>query len=228
MRQIPAERIRPGVAAFEGRRAHVITLEYAALIHRAGGSPVLLPEGLEPGDAVEIVDGLLMPGGEDVDPRWYGHAPDEHADIDMSRDVREMRLVYGAIEQGIPLLGICRGAQVINVALGGSLSDTPPSDIVHASWGQALTRPVHDVVIGSGTPFSKGAYEVNSAHHQMIAAVGGDAVAVAHATDGVVEAIMCADRGILGVQWHPECLSDPASGEWLVAQAERRRKSRRM
>ena len=227
MRQIPAERIRPGLAAFKGRQAMALTMEYIDFIHDAGGSPILLPEGLDPDAAVEIVDGLLMPGGEDVDPRWYGHAPEDGEDLDMARDIREFRLVHAAIDKGIPMLGICRGAQLINVSLGGSLADAPLDTLPHSSWDQDLCDPVHAVELTARAPIPAGEYQVNSAHHQMIVTPGEGTEVVAYATDGVVEAITCPDRGILGVQWHPECLGNPVSGEWLVAQAEARRHRRR-
>lgn len=226
MRQIPAERIRPGVAAFEGRSAMAITMDYIDFVHRAGGSPILLPEGLDPEDAVQIVDGLLMPGGEDVDPRWYGHAPEDGEDLDMIRDIREFRLVHAAIDMGIPMLGICRGCQLINVSLGGSLADAPLDQVPHSSWNQSLDQVVHEVEVHGRAPIPDGTYSVNSAHHQMILIAGDGTEVVAYAPDGVPEAITCPDRGILGVQWHPECLDNPITGQWLVDQAAARKRRR--
>ena len=226
MRQIPAERIRPGLAAFEGRSAMAITMDYIDFVHRSGGSPILLPEGLEPEDAVEVIDGLLIPGGEDVDPRWYGHAPEDGEDLDMTRDIREFRLVHAAIEKGIPMLGICRGAQLINVSLGGSLADAPLDQVPHSSWNQSLELIVHDVEVRGARVVPDGIYAVNSAHHQMITIPGDGTEVVAHAPDGVPEAITCRDRGILGVQWHPECLESSVTGDWLVDQAAARKRRR--
>jgi putative glutamine amidotransferase len=180
---------------------------------------VVLPV-LDPGDAdaaLEGMSGLVLTGGEDVNPARYGAAPHpELGDVHDGRDAFETALVHAARARGLPTLAICRGVQILNVAFGGSLIQDIPSErpdaIAHdGEW--ARTARVHGVDVTSGSRLA-GALgserpTVNSMHHQAIGIVAPPLVAVAHAPDRIVEGVEWPDDDwwMVGVQWHPEELS---------------------
>jgi putative glutamine amidotransferase len=163
-------------------------------------------------------DALVLGGGMDVDPARYGSAVlvDGNVEIDSERDAIDFALFEEALRSGKPVLGICRGLQVVNVALGGTLvQDIPierPSPVVHQRTKDEKTRLDHRVAISPGTRLASiaGAQEiaVNSRHHQAIARVARGLAVSATAPDGVPEAVE-SDRGgwLIAVQWHPENLS---------------------
>ncbi len=199
---------------------------YVEAVLRAGGLPLILPT-LAPADVGEVLDdldGLLLTGGGDVAAWHYGEevAPEAYG-IDAPRDAWELALVaaamkvpMGPVEGAMPILGVCRGAQLINVAAGGSLIQHLPHITDEQHWQRGRdTEAVHTVDI---EPASRLAgivgtrlLGVNSIHHQAIARVGEGFGAVAWASDGVVEAIERTDDApLLAVQWHPESLIDLA------------------
>jgi putative glutamine amidotransferase len=203
---------------------------YVNAITAAGGLPVVLAHG-DPADAgalLDRVDALLLPGGGDIDPTNYGEAPaaDNLYGVRPESDLFEFALVRAAEHRKMPLLGICRGLQVINVALGGTLhQDLPehPQDLAGRAFAaHYLTRierdsRLHDLV---------GADEllINSLHHQGVKEVGEGLVVAAVARDGVVESVEATDPDwdMLAVQWHPECLRHEhatALFSWLAAAA---------
>lgn len=199
----------------------------------AGGLPVVLPS-LDPAfaaAAVDGIDGLLLTGGGDIDPRRYGAEPEpETGAPDHERDAWELALVAAARRAEVPILGICRGAQVLNVASGGTLVQHLPTR--EADGHDDLDRAaheVHDVVVAldSTLHLALGAASVraNTLHHQSVDAVGEGLSATGIAVDGVVEAIESDDDLVLGVQWHPELLLDRpihlALFAWLVDGARR-------
>lgn len=205
---------------------------YVDAVVRAGGIPVILPV-LDPVDAdlmVQGLDGLLLSGGSDIDPSLYG-APrlSETDGVDRDRDEWEMGLVFAAIERGIPLLGVCRGAQVVNVAMGGTLMQHLPLVTDHSHRErERFAEPVHDIEVLPGSRLARVAglhlAGVNSLHHQAVAEIGQELRVVAWAPDGVVEAIESdGPHRILGVQWHPELLPELAGHallfDWLVSEA---------
>lgn len=213
-------------------RAYVNTA-YLAAIQAAGAVPVLLPPRLDPaalGALWERLDGLVLTGGGDVDPRRFDeprHAATEG--VSQARDALEFSLVHRALEDDVPLLAICRGLQVVNVALGGSLyqdiADQTGSLIAH-NQTEPRDEPTHDVKVpGEATRLGAilGALElrVNSLHHQAIKTLGHGLKDVAWAPDGIVEAAELEDsrRFLLGVQWHPEELvgRDPAARSLFAA-----------
>jgi gamma-glutamyl-gamma-aminobutyrate hydrolase PuuD len=184
---------------------------YVAAVHRAGGVPVLLPP-LPDGaaEALDGVDGLLVAGGADVDAERYGAEPREGSDPPRrDRDAWELALLDVALDRGVPVLGVCRGAQVLNVATGGSLHQHLP-DVV----GSELHRPApaqHGRVQVSVEPGSALAQvvgpeaDVPCYHHQAVDRLGEGLRATAWAEDGTVEAVeLAGDAFVLGVQWHPE------------------------
>jgi putative glutamine amidotransferase len=185
----------------------VVNVAYVKAVRKAGGVPVLLPV-VDPDDArglLDRVDALLMTGGGDVDPSNYGAAPDPLTSrVDRSRDERDIELCRSAVERGLPTLAICRGSQVLNVALGGTL-------VQHVDKHFDMDRYnefVHDVEVdGSSTLadwLGATALGVNTLHHQAVASTGPDVRVVAHADDGTIEGVEVGSA--VGVQWHPELL----------------------
>lgn len=192
---------------------------YTSALHAAAARPYILPL-LDPASADDMldgIDGLLLTGGEDIDPRAYGESA--HAklgDVHAVRDAFELALVRAAFARKIPTLAICRGIQVANVALGGTLvQDIPsqrPDALDHDGAGRRDER-VHPVRV---TPASRlasalGADElrVNSFHHQAVSQLAPGLVTVATAPDGIVEGVEWQGDGwwMVGVQWHPEELT---------------------
>jgi putative glutamine amidotransferase len=192
--------------------------DYEAAIERAGGSILRVDRALHrPADVIASADGLLLTGGGDVLPSLYGEAAHPaFSAAEAGRDDYELELVRRALEANLPLLAICRGAQVLNVACGGSLVQHIP-DHVGTLVNHVLSEPphaiAHDVWVTSGTLLETLMRErlegdtcaVNSRHHQAPSALGKGLVASATAPDGVIEAIEDpSKRFCLGVQWHPE------------------------
>jgi putative glutamine amidotransferase len=186
----------------------------------AGGLPILLPAQDDHADAIlDLVDGLLLSGGSDLDPTLYGDM-DVHPrtyGIDPLRDRFEMELARGAITRDIPLLCICRGIQVLNVALGGTLyqdiADQVGRTVLHRQ-GEAEIEPAepsHRVRLNGnsrlGSVYGMTSVEVNSFHHQVIRQVAPPLVTVGESEDGLAEAVEMPDRSfVCGVQWHPEMM----------------------
>jgi putative glutamine amidotransferase len=192
--------------------------------------PVLDPEEAE--EAVSYLDGLLLSGGGDLDPAWYGGLPSpEVKGVDAARDAWELALVRAALARGIPVLAICRGAQVVNVAAGGTLVQHLPdvTELPHCLREQGATT-VHGVRVQDGSLLRAAVgldlLGVNSLHHQAVGVVGAGLLATGWADDGTVEAVEGLDgQRVLGVQWHPELLArEPGHPElfrWLVDEARR-------
>jgi len=225
----------------EPERAYVNTA-YLRAIQDAGGLPVLLPPQLDAqalGALWERLDGLILTGGGDIDPSHF--AEPRHAttdEVSPARDALEVSLVRKALDDDVPLFAICRGLQVVNVALGGSLyqdiKDQTGSPIEH-SQRDRRDQPTHAVkVMGEGTRLGKILgrleLEVNSMHHQAIKTLGRGLREVAWAPDGIIEAaeLEAPERFLLGVQWHPEELVRDAAARnlfaALVAEARARRR----
>jgi putative glutamine amidotransferase len=192
--------------------------DYEESIRRAGGEVRVLDYAADrPVDVVRGADGILLAGGGDVLPALYGEAP--HATFDAAepgRDDYEIELTRRAAEADVPLLAICRGIQVLNVARGGTLIQHIP-DQVGATLNHALREPpyalAHDIWVASGTILERlmrhrldgDAVAVNSRHHQALKGIGDGLVVAATAPDGVVEAVEDPGRRFhVGVQWHPE------------------------
>jgi putative glutamine amidotransferase len=200
-------------------------VSYGDAVRAAGLRPYILPV-LAAADADAMLDGmagLVLTGGEDVDPAHYGAAA--HAalgEVHAQRDAFEIALARAARARRLPTLAICRGVQVMNVALGGTLVQDLPSEqpaaLAHdGGWGRSERVHALRVAEGSRLAGAIGATEatINSLHHQALARVAEGLVAVAHAPDGVVEGVEWAgdDWWMTGVQWHPEELTATAE-EW--------------
>ena len=162
-----------------------------------------------------MADAILLPGGGDLSPRWYGEQPHPTLyNVDETQDAFDLALARWAIADRIPLLAICRGNQVVNVALGGTLVQDlgPEAEHVNAAAPAHQRMHRHEVGLAAGSVlgglFGSEALAVQSAHHQAVDALAPGLRVVARAEDGVVEALEHRDAPIVGVQWHPE---DPAA-----------------
>ncbi|GAA4883002.1 gamma-glutamyl-gamma-aminobutyrate hydrolase family protein [Kitasatospora terrestris] len=204
--------------------AALLPESYVEAVERAGGTAVLLPPQGEIGRLVEVLDGLVVAGGADVDPARYGAEPHPRTGAPQhARDTWELALLRAALEAGLPVLGVCRGMQVLNVALGGDLVQHLP-DGSHQDPPGVFVKTEVRTADGSRIASILGAdVQVNCYHHQAIGRLGLGLHATAWSADGVVEAVERSGRGFaLGVQWHPETdLSDLRLFEALTAAAVR-------
>jgi putative glutamine amidotransferase len=198
-------------------RASFLPASYVEGVNRAGGVAVLLPPQPIDTDIAERMldglDGLIITGGRDVDPASYGQRPhpatDEPDAANRERDALEFALVDGAIRRGVPLLGICRGAQVINVALGGTLHQHLPDVIghTHHQQGNAVfsTSAVRTVPGTRLAALIGDSSDAQCYHHQAVDRLGDGLIVSAQDTDGVIEAVELPGANfVLAVQWHPE------------------------
>lgn len=200
------------------RRELSLGFAYPRAVERAGGVPVILPP--VGGEAIELLldglSGVLLTGGPDIDPCSYGGPlHPELGPTEPELDRFELALVEAADRRGMPILAICRGAQVLNLARGGTLHQHLPDavgmDVAHRQ-DHPGERPSHAVRVTSASRLAAAVgphARVNSFHHQAAARPGADLVAVAHSADGVIEGLEDKRRSfVVGVQWHAECLVD--------------------
>ncbi len=215
--------------------AALIPADYVSAIDRAGARPLLVPpaeDGVE--ETLDALDGIVFTGGSDIDPELYGEAAHpETFGIHRGRDDAELALLRAALERDVPILGICRGVQILNVGLGGDLHQHLPDVVGHERHKHDPPGEFneHGVAIEPGTRLARalGARaSVMSHHHQGLRRLGEGLVAAARADDGAVEAIEAPDcRFAVGVLWHPEAGEDQALFESFVAEAKRYAKERR-
>jgi putative glutamine amidotransferase len=203
----------------------VMSQRYVLALTHAGAIPLLIP--LVDDDtlrgAYERLDAVFLPGGADIDPVSYGQAPLALCGkTDRERDRVELALAHWAIADHKPVLGVCRGMQLINLAAGGTLyqdiADQRPGSIKHDYFpfgGSTFRRDylAHEVAVSAGSRlaevFGAGAMRVNSMHHQGVRDLGEGLAATAAAEDGLIEGLEGRDGGyVVGVQWHPEALTD--------------------
>jgi putative glutamine amidotransferase len=196
-------------------------LDYVEGVAVAGGAPVVLPPTGNERAAeavIQSLDGLLLSGGSDLDPHYYGEEPLPELGITLpERDAFEVALVGLALRCGMPVFGICRGMQVLNVALGGTLYQDLPSqwerDLLKHRQDTPKWQPTHEVRVRDGSYIAevmgRESVKVNSYHHQGIKDLAEGLVVTGRSTDGVIEAVEAADlseRWLLGVQWHAEAM----------------------
>lgn len=193
-----------------------LNLSYLRAIEAAGAMPLVLTPGMAPAQLAEALarcSGLVLSGGGDVDPARYGQAPHESIiGLSTTRDDLELAALDAAKVLDMPVLAICRGMQVLNVALGGSLVQDIPSMVEGAlahSVQEPRHGPAHEVEVAASSRMADIAgatrVEVNSRHHQALDRLGAGLVVTGRAPDGIVEAIeLPGDRFVVGVQWHPE------------------------
>jgi putative glutamine amidotransferase len=206
--------------------AVLIPLGYVDAVERAGGRALVIPpteDGVD--ETLAVLDGVVFSGGADVDPSKYGADPHPETDTPQTRrDAGEMALLEAALERDMPVLAICRGFQLLNVARGGDLVQHLPEEVGHDDHKQVPGEfAVHPVEVKGGTRLASIVGErsdVTSHHHQALGKVGEGLVETAWAADGTLEAVEDPSlRFAVGVQWHPEAGEDAALFEALVGQA---------
>ena len=214
--------------------AALVPSQYVEAVERAGGRPLLVPpaeEGLD--ETLDALDGLIFSGGSDLEPEMYGQEAHEATQgVVRERDEAELALLSAALERDMPVLAICRGSQVLNVALGGDLVQHLPElvgDERHKHTPGVFAE--HDVDLEPGTRIGEllgDRAPVKSHHHQGFGRLGGGLVVAGHAEDGTIEAVEDPSRRFtLGVLWHPEAGEDLKLFEELVREARDYRASRR-
>ncbi len=203
--------------------------DYPHSVALAGGLPVELTRDAEVAGIIERIDGLVLSGGADLDPRIYDAQPDENlGPLEVDRDAWEMALLEAARERGLPVLAICRGFQLVNVAFGGTLHQHVELDegVGHPQWdisGRSVTHEVRVLASTVASTLFPEVLGVNSLHHQTVDRVGEGLIVSAVAPDGVIEGLESPDGSILALQWHPELLKAPdRSFEWVVREASAR------
>lgn len=201
--------------------------DYSHAVVAAGGVPVGLSRDAPVEAVVERMDGLVLSGGADIDPARYGkELSADCGTVEDERDAWELALFGAALERGVPVFGVCRGIQLVNVACGGTLVQhlQPEAGDGHSRLDVARDEVVHTVKLVPGS-LAATLYgteiAVNSLHHQAVDEVGTGAIASGHSPDGTVEALEMPGRPVFAVQWHPEMLrAHPDPGFlWLVDQA---------
>jgi len=213
--------------------AALVPIDYVRAVEQAGGRALLVPpsdDGVD--ETLEALDGLIFSGGSDLDPELYGQeAHAETLGVVRNRDTAELALLEAALERDMPVLAICRGSQVLNVARGGDLVQHLPDvvgDEKHKHTPGAFSD--HDVSVEDGSRLASVLGErapVKSHHHQGLGKVGDGLRVVAHAEDGTIEAVEDPTRRFaLGVLWHPEAGEDARLFEELVREAEQYRSAR--
>jgi putative glutamine amidotransferase len=243
----PVIGITPGIGSFENRgEIYRMEISYVQAVEAAGGVPILLPpSGAGVEELIGIVDGIIFSGGADIRPDRYGddYVHEKTYGISDLRDDFEFQLLAAALRADVPTLAICRGIQVLNVGLGGTLyQDVPteyPGAIGHSQpWEVgSFEHPIHEVTIERdsliGDLLDATTVAANSAHHQSLKRVAPGLRVVGRSSDGSIEAVEHPEkRFVLGVQWHPEKMF-AAHGEHLrlfaglveEAQADKARKA---
>jgi putative glutamine amidotransferase len=209
--------ISGSIRLFDGAERAGVNAAYVNSISKAGGIPILLTPPIGPdaaGPALDPLDGLVLTGGHDVDPQWYdAHPSPALGPVDSRRDEFELALFHAARERGLPILGICRGMQLVNVALGGTLYQDLPSEQpgeIHHDPPVARHSRTHAVTVCEGSrlqaALDAGMLTTNSFHHQAIKDLAPGLTVTARADDGVIEGVESEATGdwLLAVQWHPE------------------------
>lgn len=214
--------------------AVLVPLAYVDAVEAAGGRAVVIPpseDGVE--ETLATLDGVIFSGGADVDPARYGAEPHPETDTPQSRrDAGELALLEAALARDMPVLAICRGFQLLNVARGGDLVQHLPEKVGHDVHKQVPGEfAVHPVEVKDGTRLAAIVGEgsnVTSHHHQALGRIGEGLVETAWAADGTLEGVEDPSlRFAVGVQWHPEAGEDAALFEALVEEARAYRSARR-
>jgi gamma-glutamyl-gamma-aminobutyrate hydrolase PuuD len=218
--------VTPAKWSYWDTEAALIPVDYVYAVERAGGRALLVPpseDGVE--ETLQVLDGLLFSGGSDLDPGLYDQEPHEETfGIHEARDRAELVLLEAALERDMPVLAICRGSQVLNVARGGDLVQHLPEVVGDEKHKHTPgTFADHDVTLEQGTRLGSllgDHVPVKSHHHQGIGRIGKGLRISAHAEDGTVEAVEDPDRRFaVGVLWHPEAGEDARLFEELVREA---------
>ena len=218
---------------------YALPADYLDAVRRAGGVPILIAPGEHRWEApLQVLDALILTGGGDIDPdRYRGRRHATNYGIDQERDAFELELSRRVFDSGLPTLGICRGAQILNVARGGTLIEHIPDEFGESVLHRAPPRePVpHSVKIKPQSLLAgilgREEFEVTSWHHQALRGAAAGFDAVAHAADGTIEAIEMPDHPwMIALQWHPElkAASDPLQQRIFDAIVEKARGKRKV
>jgi anthranilate synthase component 2/putative glutamine amidotransferase len=205
--------------------AVLLPADYADAVADTGGEPVLLPTASVSPGVVARLDGLVLAGGADVDPARYGEEPGPHTiAVRPDRDATEVAVLQAALDRDLPLLAICRGMQLLNVVLGGSLLQhlpvVPGTEPHQLGQGLYAARKIRTAPGSRLADILGPAATVDCHHHQALDRIAPGLTASAWAEDGVVEGVEAGARGFcLAVQWHPEAGKDRRLFEGLVAAA---------
>jgi putative glutamine amidotransferase len=232
--------VRADWGAWKQREAALLAFSYIEAIQHAGALAVMIPpDGRfehDPDEILDLLDGLILAGGNDIDPAWYGADPHpETHHLVPERDRSELALATRAAERDIPVLGICRGMQLINVAFGGTLTQHLPDELGHEEHRRtpgSFDNSDHDVRLTAGSLAERAAGEelhgTKSHHHQGVDTIGAGLEVTGRSTiDGLPEAIEAPGRRfVLGVQWHPEADEQSRVIGALVEQARSYRSGR--
>ncbi|MGL6173873.1 MAG: gamma-glutamyl-gamma-aminobutyrate hydrolase family protein [Cellulosilyticaceae bacterium] len=214
---IPTHLMYVGSSPSGGKEISYCNEDFSLAIYRAGGMPLLLPILESKDDILNqllLCDGLLLPGGDDINPLLYGEEPSPHlGEVYAKVDHYELMLTRFALSSNKPILGICRGCQLLNISLGGNvyqdISEYPTPYLKHAQSARRF-EATHTITFDPNSLLGKlfnPTISVNSFHHQVIHTLGKDLIATAHAKDGIIEAIELPSKPfIVGVQWHPEIM----------------------
>lgn len=230
-----------GISSYIDGISAKLSMTYIESVRRAGGIPVVIPlttDTTQISEIVSVLDALIMSGGEDIDPAYFGEEPHPNlGEVVPDRDKFDVALIERVIAEGKPLLAICRGEQVLNVVLGGSLYQDIPSQLPESIQHQQnipRDKGSHSIKIVENSLLHKllnvDSLEVNSFHHQSVKNLGKGLKITATSSDGVVEAIELEGKQVLGVQFHPEGfvysgdLTFLPIFEWLVKAAVINRK----
>jgi gamma-glutamyl-gamma-aminobutyrate hydrolase PuuD len=211
----------------------LLPLTYVASVERAGGRPILIPPSADGVDeTLDVLDGIVFSGGADLEPATYGAEPHaETAGTRPERDEAELALMQAALDRNLPMLAICRGMEILNVARGGDLEQHIPDVVGHEEHRETPgIFSEHDVKVDDGSRLAAILGDrtgVKSHHHQGVGRVGDGLVETAWADDGTIEGLEDPSRRFaLGVLWHPEEDADAALFRELVAEARRYRDER--
>ena len=227
MAQKPLIGISTGYSASDNSAS--VRYTYVDAVVNAGGIPVLIPlakDSLAAAEAIARVDGLILSGGEDVYPFFYGEeGASALGGVNLERDRSDMWLLQSAVKMGKAILGICRGEQLTNVTFGGTLYQDLPSQfpnrpVLQHGQRSSGTLPIHHVNVVKDSHLyeimGQEQLAVNSFHHQAVKDVAPDFKVVATAPDGVIEAIEGFPKyNILALQWHPEYFAQQGNKQWI-------------
>lgn len=213
---IAGNQLLAATETFQGNQVTYTPQGFVDAVRQSNGLPLVFPV-LAPADATRLIqqiDKLILAGGQDVSPQLYQEDPHPKLQAtNIDRDLFEQALIVEAIKQHKPILAVCRGLQLVNVVLGGSLyqdlSLYPKWTVKHDQQPTAPQFPTHEITISSDSllhSFLPSSYFVNSYHHQGIKKLAPSLTAVAYSNDGIIEAVESTDKNnkIIGVQWHPE------------------------
>jgi putative glutamine amidotransferase len=216
----------------DDREVQAVNTAYVTAVVRAGGIPLMFPilDPADVADVIDTVDGLLFTGGGDIEPSRYGAPRMAETDgVEPARDAWELALATAALDHDLPILGVCRGSQLLNVACGGTLMQhLPDVSVVGHRDRLRFAERIHDVEVLVGSRLASvielHLVGVNTLHHQAVAELGEGLRAVAWAPDGIIEAIEgSGTRRLIGVQWHPELLphlaGHPDLFAWLIEES---------